>query len=343
MLYLVANALVAALVVSNGAIGPSGGVSPMASAGVTPPPAAVTPIVEDAPQAAPEAAAPAAVAEPPKPKPKPVEREAPPPVLQPGEVALREIIASKKAVFDAHNADVALTKKWLDKTLISKEVRRWQDLPGPAPGVLGGGWDPLGLAETKTHYLVYREAEVKHARLAMLCAVGWPLSELLHGPFAGLTGGHSLLAETSGKAPSVLNGGLGQVDGLFWLLAFGLAAAVEINSLDYQFEGWQSAGKPWTYEPGELNFDPLGLRGKWGKYSASRVPRGSYPVDDTFDLIATCTKNVDKAEMAHGRVAMLAVLGYAVQEFVWGVPVVDQTPIFFATPLYNFIGQILNN
>ena len=205
------------------------------------------------------------------------------------------------------------------------------------------GFDPLQLAEDSGRLAFYREAEVKHARLAMLCAVGWPLSELLHGPFAGLTGGHSLLAETSGKAPSVLNGGLGQVDGLFWILAFGLAAAVEINSLDYQFEGWQSAGKPWTYEPGELNFDPLGLRGKWGKYSASRVPRGSYPVDDTFDLIATCTKNVDKAEMAHGRVAMLAVLGYAVQEFVWGVPVVDQTPIFFATPLYNFIGQILNN
>ena len=27
-----------------------------------------------------------------------------------------------------------------------------------------------------------REAEVKHARLAMLAAAGWPLSELLDGP-----------------------------------------------------------------------------------------------------------------------------------------------------------------
>ena len=27
-----------------------------------------------------------------------------------------------------------------------------------------------------------REAEVKHGRLAMLAAAGWPLSELLDGP-----------------------------------------------------------------------------------------------------------------------------------------------------------------
>ena len=29
-----------------------------------------------------------------------------------------------------------------------------------------------------------REAEVKHARLAMLAAAGWPLSELLDGPLS---------------------------------------------------------------------------------------------------------------------------------------------------------------
>ena len=34
----------------------------------------------------------------------------------------------------------------------------------------------------------YREAEIKHARLAMLAAAGWPLAELWHGPLAKITG-----------------------------------------------------------------------------------------------------------------------------------------------------------
>ena len=29
-----------------------------------------------------------------------------------------------------------------------------------------------------------REAEVKHSRLAMLAAAGWPISELLDGPLS---------------------------------------------------------------------------------------------------------------------------------------------------------------
>merc|ERR1719359_2015656 len=45
-----------------------------------------------------------------------------------------------------------------------------------------------------------REAELKHARLAMLAVIGWPLSELLN-PFGAL-------AFTNGRAPALLNGGL---------------------------------------------------------------------------------------------------------------------------------------
>ena len=40
------------------------------------------------------------------------------------------------------------------------------------------GFDPLGFAKNKEDLLNYREAEIKHARLAMLAAAGWPLSEL---------------------------------------------------------------------------------------------------------------------------------------------------------------------
>ena len=36
------------------------------------------------------------------------------------------------------------------------------------------GFDPLGFASSREQLLYYREAEVKHARLAMLAAAGWP-------------------------------------------------------------------------------------------------------------------------------------------------------------------------
>ena len=35
------------------------------------------------------------------------------------------------------------------------------------------------------------------------------------------------------------------------------------------------------------------------------------------------------SEIKHGRAAMMAITGFAVQEFVWGTPVVKLTPMFF--------------
>ena len=35
------------------------------------------------------------------------------------------------------------------------------------------------------------------------------------------------------------------------------------------------------------------------------------------------------AEIKHGRLAMLAVTGYAVQEFLYRTPVIEQSPQFF--------------
>merc|ERR1712127_929958 len=52
-----------------------------------------------------------------------------------------------------------------------------------------------------------RESEVKHGRLAMLAAVGWPASEALH-PFLSEASGLPNLLNDAGEAPSVLTGGL---------------------------------------------------------------------------------------------------------------------------------------
>jgi len=35
------------------------------------------------------------------------------------------------------------------------------------------------------------------------------------------------------------------------------------------------------------------------------------------------------AELKNGRAAMMAITGFAVQEFFWGKPVTELTPIFF--------------
>ena len=76
-------------------------------------------------------------------------------------------------------------------------------------GSLAGdvGFDPFGISKSKKTLYWMREAEVKHARLAMLAAAGWPLSELWHKEIAQTFGFPSILANGD-KAPSLLNGGL---------------------------------------------------------------------------------------------------------------------------------------
>ena len=71
-----------------------------------------------------------------------------------------------------------------------------------------GGFDPLGFcvnglpagmpgtfsaaqpsdSDLKANLMWMREAEIKHSRLAMLAAAGWPLAELWHGGLAGALG-----------------------------------------------------------------------------------------------------------------------------------------------------------
>merc|ERR1719182_363626 len=100
-----------------------------------------------------------------------------------------------------------------------------------SPSEVGGtgmpgdvGFDPLGLAnfdlsvdsatdKQRSAALVlrdYRDAELKHGRLAMLAAVAWPLQEKLNPLLAARFHMPNLVAETGGLSPSVLNGGLEQ-------------------------------------------------------------------------------------------------------------------------------------
>merc|ERR1712232_1283616 len=89
--------------------------------------------------------------------------------------------------------------------------------PAALDGSMAGdvGFDPLGFAKTSSDLMNYREAEIKHARLAMLAAAGWPISELFDTKIANLLGMTPVLDETH-RAPSVLNGGLGRISIVYW-------------------------------------------------------------------------------------------------------------------------------
>jgi len=61
-------------------------------------------------------------------------------------------------------------------------------------------------AQRKVRWM--REAEIKHARLAMMATAGWPLAELLDKPLSKLLGLPYALEATGGRAPSLFNGHL---------------------------------------------------------------------------------------------------------------------------------------
>ena len=135
-----------------------------------------------------------------------------------------------------------------------------------------------------------REAELKHARLAMLAAVGWPLAELAN-PW---------LSSTSGRAPSLFNGGIG--DGVipFFLVLSFMGAAVLENKYEERVDSQRSLGKPLV--AGDFGFDPLGA--------------------DSPSMRA--------AEITNGRVAMVAITAFALEEAL------TKAPIF---PLNLFLGN----
>ena len=166
-------------------------------------------------------------------------------------------------------------------------------------------YSPFGFAGADKNSLYYmREAEIKHGRLAMLAAAGWPIAELFDKPLADSVGLPTLLTKT-GESPSLLNGGLGRVDIAYWVAVGALAGIVEIESAKQKEEN------PKTYVLGDCGFDPLGLMPK-----------------EKEGKMEMMTK-----EIKNGRVAMMGIVGFAVQEAVYSQPVVTETPFFFQ-PLF---------
>lgn len=180
--------------------------------------------------------------------------------------------------------------------------------PEMLDGTLAGdvGFDPLNFASSKKTLYWMREAEVKHGRLAMLAAVGWPLSELWHKNLAEFFHLDSILASDD-KAPSILNGGLSNfyASGIL-MMSIVIAGFLEGNAMNSENVFWNSE-KPEGYVPGDIGFDPLGL----------------------YDKRNNDKESMQTAEIKNGRLAMIAITSYVVQELVTQSPVVQLTPYLF--------------
>jgi hypothetical protein len=219
--------------------------------------------------------------------------------------------AQDKTVFDPLSL-------YQDKSELTNDVLMSASVPFlKRPAMLDGslpgdrGFDPFNFSSDDSKLQWYRESEIKHGRLAMLASVGWVLSELTHNTVASQLNLDSILG-FSDKVPSVLNGGLGQTNPLFWIGAIGAAAALE--SIPTTNDNGDRR------EPGDFNFDPLGLGGNDYKQK--------------FDK--------QEAEIFNGRLAMLGITGFAIQEFFLNDAVINQTPIFFK-PFGDVVAQLMES
>jgi len=146
------------------------------------------------------------------------------------------------------------------------------------------GFDPLGFVKSTEDLIKYREAEIRHARLAMLAAVGWPLSEVLNKKLASIMNLSPAL-DLNGKAPNPITD-FAKIDPYFLLAVVVLGSGVEIYGRTRSFD------KVSGYHPGNLGFDPLNL----------------YPEENKEQRL------MQKAEIKHGRTAMMAIVFYALEE-----------------------------
>lgn len=213
-----------------------------------------------------------------------------------------------------------------------REAKWFPSLLAPASldGSMAGdvGFDPLGFSldkdgSTKGSRLKFmRNAELKHARLAMLASLGWPASELYHKELADMFNLESILAADD-KAPSVMNGGL--LNG--WVEATGVFTVVLAGILEFL---QMQKDKNNDVAPGDIGFDPLGLysfRSSFGLYVVGQELSREQKIKDARLDMELC-------EIKNGRLAMIGIVGMAFQEVVSGQPVIEQTPIFFGDPIF---------
>merc|ERR1719263_612804 len=188
------------------------------------------------------------------------------------------------------------------------------DVPSYLTGELAGdyGYDPLGLGKDPEQVRKYREAELIHSRWAMLAAAGCIIPEGLEANGADIVGGTWF--ETGAK---MLNGGTLNYFAVPWgivnnPLPLIIVAAVEVG-LMFAVETYRRTGTgPAGYSPGVGKFDPSVFDGLDNLYPGGPFDPLKLADDpEVFDELKV-------KEIKNGRLAMVAVLGFAAQSYITG-------------------------
>ena len=151
-----------------------------------------------------------------------------------------------------------------------------------------GFFDPVGFSTDASEGKIrfYREVELKHGRVAMLAALGFPVAEQFHPLWGGQVDVPSYIAFQETPLQ------------LFWPGVVLFIATLEVFSV-FSFES-PFGGEPWSirsdYSPGDLNWDPLSLK----------------PSD------AAALKDMQTKELNNGRLAMIGAAGMIAQELATG-------------------------
>jgi hypothetical protein len=109
------------------------------------------------------------------------------------------------------------------------------------------------------------------------------------------------ILDDAGGVPTMLNGGMERVSPVWWGFCVGMCAAIDVYGVA------KARRHNPEYFPGNLGFDPLGF----------------YPENKDAQ------EHMKLAEIKHGRVAMLGLLGYVIEEFITKQTVVYDTPMLF--------------
>lgn len=153
-----------------------------------------------------------------------------------------------------------------------------------------GYFDPLGLMGSpgqQEKYSLFKEAEIKHARVAMLAAPGFLIGEQFHPLFDGNIDVPSLVAF---QATPLQN---------LWPVVLIVIGAIEGRSSVSTYKSPMLG--PFAIKEGHLPGD-LGLFA--GKEKARKDPAGF--------------KEIQTKELNNGRLAMMAIAGMVVQELLFG-------------------------
>jgi light-harvesting complex I chlorophyll a/b binding protein 4 len=199
--------------------------------------------------------------------------------------------------------------KWMLQMAKREVLRKAKNMPGVTDPL--GFFDPLGfttdISEGKLYF--YREVEVKHGRVAMLASLGFIVGEQFHPLWGGNVDVPSYIAFQETPLQN------------FWPAVVAAIAIPEVFSVfdfknpleDQKWADGKEEKAFWTMktdrEPGDMGFDPLGLKPK-------------LPAD---------LKEMQTKELNNGRLAMIAAAGMVAQELASGKKLFFDNPDPFAT------------